>query len=45
MHTEEEYVSRWVEYSSRDAEVTFFLFYTLVNQLRGTPTVFGKEGM
>ena len=31
MHCNEEYVKDWVDYASRDADVTFFLFYTLVN--------------
>ena len=43
MHTDERYVSKWVEYSCFDAEITFFLRETLSAKLCHLKTP--EEGM
>ncbi len=43
MHTDERYVLNWVDYSTFDAEITYFLRETLAYQLCCLPT--SEEGM
>jgi len=43
MHTDEKHVTPWVEYSTFDAEITYFLRETLAYQLSGLET--REEGL
>ena len=43
MHTDEKHVTSWVEYSTFDAEITYFLRETLAHQLCMLQT--NEEGM
>ena len=34
MHTNQEFIEKWVDYSTLDAEVTFYLYFTLRRLLK-----------
>lgn len=45
MHTDEKYIKSWIEYSSLDAEILYFLFNVLQKELKGLTIVDKFEGM